>query len=121
MSSRIWFFTYAVAAVTVFATPCISQSGTDSSGVSVPYPAKPVPPDSPSVPYQTKPVPDSGAPLRTKPVPPPVEVTAPFSLNASPSAATNAIEYRSEDAMTAADRDLVTTDEPALKLSLIHI
>jgi hypothetical protein len=114
----VWSLISALVAITFLATPCIAQSGAESSGV--PYPTKPMPSDSPSVQYETKPVPSSGAPLITKPVPPPVEVTAPFSLNPSPSAAANAIEFRSEDGMTVADRNLVTTAAPAINRAATH-
>jgi hypothetical protein len=113
MSSQVGPLTVALVATILLATRCVSQSGIESSGV--PYPTTTVPSVSSSVPYEAKPVPASGAPFNAKPVPPVVEVTAPFSLNSSPSAAANAIEYRSEEIMTAADRDLVTTAAPTIE------
>lgn len=68
----------------------------------MPYPVKPVPTETPAVPYPAKPVPQ-------------IKTVTPFSNSASPAAIGHFIAYRSQDEMSASDRDLAAKSQPAIR------
>ena len=57
----------------------------------------------------------SGSSFSRKILPQPVEVTAPFDLNARSATDTKSVEYLSEPEMTAADKDLAAHQESAIR------
>ncbi|MGD1108605.1 MAG: hypothetical protein ABR865_16325 [Terracidiphilus sp.] len=91
---------FVVAAATLLSAASAAQTRRDSS--NAPYQVKPVPADS------------SGASFKTKLLPR-VETIAPSAFNTSPSTSAHLLEYRSENQMTAQDRDLVASAEPAIR------
>ena len=91
---------FAIAATALFCVRCEAQRNTESANPS--YAAKPVPADSSGAAYTTRPVPAT-------------RTAAPFSLDASPSTSARSIEYRTENQMTAEDRDLAAAAEPSIR------
>ena len=87
-----------LAAIFVYA-PCRAQTSAGTSHES--YQAAQVPSNSSGAFYKTRPVPAT-------------EIVAPFSLDASPAASANPVEFRSESQMSEMDRNLAASAEPSI-------
>jgi hypothetical protein len=97
---RLLNLAFVIAAMAVFASLCAAQA--TPVPPAPPYPVKPVPSEPSTIPYPAKPVPQS------------TTVTQ-FSSDATPAAIAHFIVYRSQEEMSASDRDLAVKTQAAIR------
>jgi len=94
-----------VAATAILGSPILASlcpAQTSQTPPEIPYPVKPLPPETSTMPYPAKPVPQ-GKNLN------------PFSSDVSPSGIAQFIVYRPLEEMSPSDRDLAAKSQPAIR------